>query len=116
MGATGAIRCHRRGAQVPPRATGAADSGCRVLPSGEPMPDTMLRVIRLAVSAARADGALGPQERELILARAREAGLESVVEAELAAARPLAEIVAGITNPDSEEGSLRARLHDRPRR
>src|SRR5436190_1458043 len=41
--------------------------------------DTVIRVVRLAISAARADGALTDQERALILARAKEAGLESQV-------------------------------------
>ncbi|MEO7158836.1 MAG: DUF533 domain-containing protein, partial [Vicinamibacterales bacterium] len=35
----------------------------------------------------------------LIMERAREAGLESVVEAELAQTRPLADIVRGVTDP-----------------
>ena len=43
--------------------------------------DPVARVIRLAVSAAKADGTLSEQEREVILGRAREAGLEGVVEA-----------------------------------
>jgi uncharacterized membrane protein YebE (DUF533 family) len=70
-----------------------------VLPA--PLPDPVLRVIRLAVSAARADGDLSDKERALILARAREAGLEAVIEAELATPYPLAEIVRGLTH---EEG------------
>jgi len=70
-----------------------------VLP--EPLPDPVLRVIRLAVSAARADGDLSEKERALILQRAREAGLEAVIEAELAAPHPLADIVRGLTH---EEG------------
>jgi uncharacterized membrane protein YebE (DUF533 family) len=61
--------------------------------------DPVARVIRLAVSAAKADGALSDQERALIMARAGEAGLESVVEAELAQTRPLADIVGGVTDP-----------------
>ncbi len=56
----------------------------------------MLRLIRLAVSAARADGALAPQERALILKHAREAGIEQVVEAEIARPQPLAAIVGGV--------------------
>ena len=60
------------------------------------VPDDVLRVVRLAVSAARADGTLLPAERALILGHAREAGVESVVEIELASPRPLAEIVGGI--------------------
>lgn len=60
--------------------------------------DPVARVIRLAVSAAKADGTLSEQERALIMERAREAGLESVVEAELAQMRPLADIVRGVTD------------------
>ena len=61
--------------------------------------DPVARVIRLAVSAAKADGTLADSERALIMERAREAGLESVVEAELGQTRPLAEIVRGVTDP-----------------
>ncbi len=60
--------------------------------------DAVLQMIRLAVSASRADGDMSAQERAVILARAREAGLEAVVEAELTTMRPLAEIVRGITD------------------
>lgn len=60
--------------------------------------DPVARVIRLAVSAAKADGALSPEERTLILDRAREAGLESAVEAELAQTRALADIVRDVTD------------------
>jgi uncharacterized membrane protein YebE (DUF533 family) len=61
-------------------------------------PDDVLRVVRLAVSAARADGTLLPAERALILSHAREAGVETVVELELAAPRPLSEIVSGLSD------------------
>lgn len=62
--------------------------------------DPVARIIRLAVSAAKADGTLNEQERGLILARAREAGLESIVEAELTQSRPLADIVRGVADPE----------------
>lgn len=61
--------------------------------------DPVARIIRLAISAAKADGSLSDQERALILARARDAGLESVVEGELAQTRPLTDIVRGVTDP-----------------
>lgn len=61
--------------------------------------DPVARVIRLAVSAAKADGQLTEQERALILDRAREAGLDGAVEAELNQTRPLADIVRGVTDP-----------------
>ena len=62
------------------------------------MLDPVARVIRLAVSAARADGNLTEQERALILERAREAGLESAVDVELTQTRSLADIVRGVTD------------------
>jgi uncharacterized membrane protein YebE (DUF533 family) len=61
--------------------------------------DPVARVIRLAISAAKADGTLSEQERQLILERAKEAGLENVVEAELNETRALADIVRGVTDP-----------------
>jgi uncharacterized membrane protein YebE (DUF533 family) len=61
--------------------------------------DPVARIIRLAVSAAKADGTLTEQERAAIMARAREAGLESVVETELDQTRPLADIVRGVADP-----------------
>ncbi len=65
--------------------------------------DPVARVIRLAVSAARADGKLSDTERDLVMDRAREAGLESVVEAELGQTRPLADIVRGVTDPQMQK-------------
>jgi uncharacterized membrane protein YebE (DUF533 family) len=59
--------------------------------------DPVARIVRLAVSAAKADGTMSEQERALILDRAREAGLESAVEAELGQTRSLADIVRGVT-------------------
>jgi uncharacterized membrane protein YebE (DUF533 family) len=65
--------------------------------------DPVARAIRLAVSAAKADGTLSDSERELVMDRAREAGLESVVEAELGQTRPLADIVRGVTDPQMQK-------------
>jgi uncharacterized membrane protein YebE (DUF533 family) len=59
--------------------------------------------MRLMVSAARADGELGPAERERILAEAREVGAEAVVLRELDSPRPLGEVVAGVTDPQLKE-------------
>lgn len=58
----------------------------------------VVRLVRLAVSAAHADGALSAEERALILQHAREAGIAHLVEQELAERRPLAEIVAGVSD------------------
>jgi uncharacterized membrane protein YebE (DUF533 family) len=69
-----------------------------VLPAD--LPNPVLQMIRLAVSASRADGELTPQEREQILARATAAGLAAVIEPELTqTSRPLADIVRGVTDP-----------------
>jgi len=97
-----------QGAQGAPGAHGAMSIG---LPPelGTPVPpvpaafeaaiDPVARVIRLAVSAAKADGQLTDAERDMIRERARAAGIEPVVDAELAQPRPLAEIVRGVTDP-----------------
>ena len=80
--------------------SGASAGGPPPIPlAAAVMPDPVLRMIRLAVSASRADGELTARERELILARSKAAGLDAVIEAELTATRPLAEIVRGITDP-----------------
>ena len=56
------------------------------------------RMVRLALSAAQADGTLSTQERETVLARAKDAGMADLVERELQQPRPLAEIVAGVSD------------------
>jgi uncharacterized membrane protein YebE (DUF533 family) len=61
--------------------------------------DPVARIIRLAVSAAKADGTLSEEERAMIMTRAKEAGLESVVEAELNQTRTLGDIVRGVSDP-----------------
>ena len=101
-GATGAT-----GAVLPPPIPGAASQQvietAPVSAEDRGLPLEVLRVVRLAVSAARADGALLPAERALILSHAREAGVESTVEGELAVSRPLAEIVGGITDGQKKQ-------------
>lgn len=57
----------------------------------------VLRVIRLTLSAARADGTLTGHEREAILAQARTIGAEALIGAELDAPTPLEDIVRGAT-------------------
>jgi uncharacterized membrane protein YebE (DUF533 family) len=70
-----------------------------------PMSDQALQVVRLAISAAYADGSVSDQERAAILDQARIAGVDRIVEQELAQPRPLAEIVAGV-NDDTYRGTL----------
>ena len=59
----------------------------------------VLRIVRLAVSAANADGAMNEDERKAVLQQAADAGVSELVEQELQHRRPLAEIVAGVTDP-----------------
>ncbi len=91
------------GAGVPPAAAGPTSGPYTGAPP--PLPDLgggaiddETRMIRLAVSAANADGTLHDQERAAIL---KHAGPEAaaVVSRELEARRPLAEIVAGVADP-----------------
>jgi hypothetical protein len=68
--------------------------------SGVPsVSDDALRIVRLAVSAASADGAMNEQERAAVIQQARAAGVGEIVERELEHRRPLGEIVAGVTDP-----------------
>jgi uncharacterized membrane protein YebE (DUF533 family) len=55
--------------------------------------------MRLTISAAGADGTIDERERTAILEHARGSGASDVVEAELHQPRPLAEIVAGVSDP-----------------
>jgi uncharacterized membrane protein YebE (DUF533 family) len=86
---------------TPPPLPGAVAPARPSEESGFPAP--VLQLIRLMVSAARADGELGPREREHILAEAREVGAEALVLREIEAPRPLGEIVAGVTDPHFKE-------------
>jgi uncharacterized membrane protein YebE (DUF533 family) len=87
--------------QVPevPRGTVPPVPGAAVPAAVESALDPVARVIRLAVSAAKADGSLSEAERGMIMDHARQAGLEAAVEAELSQTRPLGDIVRGVTDP-----------------
>jgi uncharacterized membrane protein YebE (DUF533 family) len=67
------------------------------------IPPEVLRLVRLAVSAARADGELSAPERMLILEHARKAGVEAEAARELIAPRPLAEIVRGVVDESARQ-------------
>ena len=61
-------------------------------------PSDALRLVRLAISAGQADGAMGDTERAEIARVAAEQGLGDVVTVELARRLTLAQIVAGVTD------------------
>jgi uncharacterized membrane protein YebE (DUF533 family) len=61
-------------------------------------PPEVLRIVRLAVSAARADGVLSAQERALIVEHARRAGVAGEAEREIERPHPLADIVRGVSD------------------
>jgi len=56
----------------------------------------VLRVLRLTLAAARADGTLEPRERDAILARAKEVGAEPLIAAEVDRPKDLGEIVGEV--------------------
>jgi uncharacterized membrane protein YebE (DUF533 family) len=86
------------GAPPPGAAYGAAAA-----PPAPALPPDVLRLVRLTIAAARADGRLSDQEREAILAQARTVGAEAVVQHEIHSPRPLAEIVAGAADAATKE-------------
>ena len=70
-------------------------------PSG--LPPDVLRLVRLAIAAARAEGRLTDEERASIVTQARSVGAEAIVEREIQVPRPLAEIVAGVSDSNTRE-------------
>jgi uncharacterized membrane protein YebE (DUF533 family) len=60
-------------------------------------PET-LRIVRLAISAANADGSVSEVERAAILDQAKTAGVADIIETEMRQPRPLAEIVSGVSD------------------
>ena len=89
------------GLSVPPPLPGKPPAPVSAPPAD--LPPAVLRLVRLTVSAARADGALGGDEREAILAQARSVGAESFVLGELDRTTPLSEMVAGVTDTREKE-------------
>ena len=87
----------------------AADLGCSwcLRPCQKPRDSAVspevLRVLRLTLSAASADGVLSANERDAILAQARSVGAEAIVAPELEEPRLLAEIAGGVTDPRVRE-------------
>ena len=57
-----------------------------------------LRIVRLAISAAYADGSVSDTERAAILDQAKTAGVGEIIEVEMQQPRPLAEIVSGVSD------------------
>jgi len=88
---------------------GAAPAGAQAAVAGPlpPLPGSAaapgvdaeaLRLVQVAISAANADGVMSDKERAAVLQQAQSAGVGDVVERELNQRRPLAEIVAGVTD------------------
>jgi uncharacterized membrane protein YebE (DUF533 family) len=81
---------------APPGPAAGTGPGPAVPP---PLPgdEERLRLVRLAVSAAHADGAMNEKERAAVLKQVADAGAASLLERELPNPLPLKDVVAGIT-------------------
>lgn len=84
----------------PPPIPGASPAAATTTPD---LPPDMLRLVRLTIAAARADGRIAEQERAAILEQARAVGAEALVQQEIDRPRTLAEIVAGVADPNTRE-------------
>jgi uncharacterized membrane protein YebE (DUF533 family) len=82
------------GSQVP----GSPPSGPGPVAQTASVSPDALRIVRLAISAAYADGSMSDTERAAILDQAKTAGVAEIVAAEMQQPRPLAEIVAGVSD------------------
>ena len=87
----------RTGSTATPASTAATAAALPPLPNLGTATDDTTRLIRLAVSAANADGSMNEQERAAIVQHAGPEG--EVVAGEMAQRRALADIVAGVTDP-----------------
>lgn len=86
---------------VAPPPIGASPVAPPPLPRTEPsLPENVRRILRLMISAARADGTLHDGERQAILDHASAAGVGPWVKAEVESARPLSEILEGVADPN----------------
>ncbi len=90
------------GLQQPPPLPGQPAEGPASAVPGD-VPPAVLRLMRLTVSAARADGALTSEERDAILAQARTEGADAFVLTELDRQTPLSEVVSGVVEPREKE-------------
>lgn len=93
------------GLATPPPIPGAVAPPPVPVTAATVQPD-VLRVLRLTLAAARADGTLEPRERDAILARAKEVGAEPLIAAEVDRPKALGEIVG-----DVEDARLRQDLY-----
>jgi uncharacterized membrane protein YebE (DUF533 family) len=76
---------------LPPLPGGVAAPAAAARPDAD-----TLRLVRLAVSAANADGAMNEKERSALVGQLTAAGAAALLEPELAQPRPLPEIIAGV--------------------
>jgi uncharacterized membrane protein YebE (DUF533 family) len=94
------------GPQAQPGAWTPPVAGAPVPPlpvTGPEVPPDVVRLVRLVISAARADGSLSADEQQAILEHARGAGAEAIVARELQSSFTLAQIVAGVTGQEQRE-------------
>jgi len=96
---SGASPAAQGAAAAPPLPSAPAGAA----PDEDGVPAPVARLLRIMISAARADGELAEAERERILAEAREVGAEALVRRELDAPRPLGELVAGVSDPELQQ-------------
>ena len=92
---SGAVGSMGSGGSGGSEGSGSTGSSSPTTPTVSP---EALRIVRLAISAAYADGSLSDTERAAILDQAKTAGVAEIVEAEMQQPRPLAEIVSGVSD------------------
>jgi len=95
----GSIGSSSASSASPSASAPAAAAPMPPIPGAPEVPADAVRMIRLAIAAASADGTLSDDDRAKVVEQARSAGAEHVVDYELQNRRPLAEIVAGVTDP-----------------
>jgi hypothetical protein len=88
---------------LPGAGVAPSPSGATRMPSHPGVPDDVARLIRLAISAARADGNLAAAEQSRIIEHARHVGAEAIVAHELRTPTAIEAILAGVTDARAKE-------------
>ena len=84
----------------PPVVASAAPPPLPAVDASPVLPEPVKRLLRLAISAANADGAMNERERAAIFQQAAASGVPEAALAELHQPLPLAEIVAGVATAE----------------
>lgn len=88
---------------APPPAPDVTPAAPALPAPGPEVPPGVLRLVRLVIAAARADGTLSDADQQTVVDHARAAGAGDIVDRELRSSFTLAQVVDGVSDPAQRE-------------